>query len=82
MNKQYYFVLLEISTMQTVWLVPQDDGIILWTEEIKRSRPFHSITEARKKTEDYMESVLGFETSYKIIEFSEKEVRNFLLAIS
>lgn len=81
MEQKYYAVLIQINIGKSVWLVPQKNGTLAWSDEISGTRVFSSYEEAKSRTEsDFLES-FGFIGSYKIIEFTHQELLDFEIIV-
>lgn len=81
MEQHYYAVLIQINIGKSVWLVPQKNGTLAWSDEISGTRVFSSYEEAKSRTEsDFLES-FGFIGSYKIIEFTHQELLDFEIIV-
>ncbi|HEL0009503.1 TPA: hypothetical protein TUL06_001239 [Streptococcus equi subsp. zooepidemicus] len=81
MEQKYYAVLIQINIGKSVWLVPQKNGTLAWSDEISGTRVFSSYEEAKRRTEsDFLES-FGFIGSYKIIEFTHQELLDFEIIV-
>ncbi|GAA0054370.1 UNVERIFIED_CONTAM: hypothetical protein KB570_01570 [Streptococcus canis] len=81
MEQHYYAVLIQINIGKSVWLVPQKNGTLAWSDEISGTRVFSSYEEAKRRTEsDFLES-FGFIGSYKIIEFTHQELLDFEIIV-
>lgn len=48
MEQHYYAVLIQINIGKSVWLVPQKNGTLAWSDEISGTRVFSSYEEAKK----------------------------------
>ncbi|GAA0059415.1 hypothetical protein ScKU62_19240 [Streptococcus canis] len=81
MEQHYYAVLIQINIGKSVWLVPQKNGTLAWSDEISGTRVFSSYEEAKRRTEsDFLES-FGFIGSYKIIVFTHQEMLDFEIIV-
>ncbi|MFS1664488.1 hypothetical protein [Streptococcus sp. zg-JUN1979] len=77
MEQKYYAVLIQINIGKSVWLVPQENGNLAWSDEISGTRVFDSYEEAKKTVENHFLEDFGFMGSYKIIEFTYQELMDF-----
>ncbi|WP_421038640.1 hypothetical protein [Streptococcus hyointestinalis] len=74
MEQTYYLVLAEVGRFQTFWLGVWKDESIVYVDDIKHAKPFSSYEEAKKQTEDPLQSDVS---AYKIIEFTYQELLDF-----
>ena len=76
-DKKYYAVLIQINIGKSVWLVPQKNGTLAWSAEISGTRVFSSYEEAKQTVESHFLEDFRFIGSYKIIEFTHRELLDF-----
>ena len=76
-DKKYYVVLMLVHMGNSVWLVPQDNGSLDWSNEFCDTQPFFSYEEAKSVVESYFLQTFGFIGSYKIIELTYEELLDF-----
>lgn len=76
-DKKYYVVLMLVHMGNSVWLVPQDNGSLAWTNEFCDTQPFLSYEEAKSVVESHFLQTFGFIGSYKIIELTYEELLDF-----
>ena len=77
MEQKYYAVLMQINIGKSVWLVPQKNDQLAWSDEISGTRVFSSFEEAREAVENHFLENFRFIGSYKIIEFTYQELLDF-----
>ena len=68
-DKKYYVVLMLVHMGNSVWLVPQDNGSLAWSNEF--------CEEAKSVVESHFLQTFGFIGSYKIIELTYEELLDF-----
>ena len=74
MEQTYYLVLAEVGRFQTFWLGIWEDESIVYVDDIKHAKPFSSYEEAKKQTEDPLQSDVS---AYKIVGFTYQELLDF-----
>ena len=77
MEQKYYAVLMQINIRKSVWLVPQKNDQLAWSDEISGTRVFNSFEGAKQTVENHFLEIFGFIGSYKIIEFTYQELLDF-----
>lgn len=81
MEQKYYAVLMQINIGKSVWLVPQESGQLVWSDEISGTRVFSSYEEAKQTVKNHFREAFGFVGSYKIIEFTRQELLAFEITV-
>lgn len=76
-DKKYYAVLIQINIGKSVWLVPQKNGTLAWSDEISGTRVFSSYEEAKQTVESHFLEDFRFIGSYNIVEFTHQELLDF-----
>ncbi|HEM3697664.1 TPA: hypothetical protein U1C85_000706 [Streptococcus suis] len=72
----YYIALLNVSWDTTVW-VGLNGNEITWSSKIENTGYFTSWEEAQEQVEQESLKLLGAVGTYKVIPFTEEEMRGF-----